>query len=964
MRSLLAPVLVGRGVEIARLDKVAERAIAGQGEMVAVVGEAGVGKTALCRHLIGAQVEARAVAAHAPPGQERPLHLIGELVLSAIAAGAVADHHGLDDFRATLHQVVPSLIGEEGGRLQADVEPFSPAVGEAVLRLLGTIPAPVVAIVEDLHWADPDSLVALEYMAGALSGRPISVLVTLRPANSGAMAVVRRLIQARKVEELKIVPLDRAGTKRMVQVCLGSEDVPADLVAMLADAAQGVPYLIEELLWSLSDAGRLRVKDGGWSYETDSGSLPVPASVAADIAERVARLPVEARDVVITAALIGTQIDPDLLGIAVQLPPDVIDEALRAGISLQLIEESDRPSRVRFRHALTCEAVVDAADALARRRFAAGALARLSRAHGDSDEELLETMVRLAQLAGDDRLVTRLALRAGRRALERGVLGSALRYLDVAVAAPAADYESMLAGREALVQALALTGDNIRTQEQGAELVHQLREAVDGEERIEAVRLAMARAASASGRWTDARAVLDTIGQPDDQPRRSRIAAFSALVWLELGRHDAAEAAARSVIDEPRAEAKAVCEALEVLGRIARNVDLDEAADQFERGIVTAERAGLTLWRARAHHELATIAQLRDYDVDELKAARSSAVEAGSQSLIASVDYHLSAVYGVCFESELALEAARRCLERSRRIGSRSREAFAWILIGQAHASAGHTAQAEAAAHEALSLEPDDYEIRGLAWGACRGLAALLEDDRASAVAHFGRAMSALRRLPTVTPVPPWYVWPLLSAVEGIDARVAISEADRGELHVSRGLDALWHLARAVDEGRRGDHARADELAAHADAIFESVPRFAGYKHLGRRLAAEAAIEDGWGDPALWLTAAGRWFSERGLHRPAASCRSLLRRAGVPQRRIRGFTPVPEALAEMGVTGREVDVLCHLAEGLTNKAIAERLFISPRTVKSHVEHLLAKTVLESRVQLASLAISHGLTDRK
>jgi DNA-binding CsgD family transcriptional regulator len=224
--------------------------------------------------------------------------------------------------------------------------------------------------------------------------------------------------------------------------------------------------------------------------------------------------------------------------------------------------------------------------------------------------------------------------------------------------------------------------------------------------------------------------------------------------------------------------------------------------------------------------------------------------------------------------------------------------------------------------------------------------------------------MNALRRLPDATPVPPRYVWPLLAAVEGIDARDAIAEANRTDLRVSPGPDALWHLARAVDAGRRGDRAQADEFAMQADAIFERVPRFAGYRHLGHRLAAEAAIEDGWGDTEPWLSTAEQWFSERGLDRPAASCRALLRKAGVPRRRIRGDTPVPVTLAAMGITGREIDVLVHLAEGLTNKAIAERLFISPRTVKSHIEHLLTKTGMESRVQLASLAIGHGLGSAK
>jgi len=94
----------------------------------------------------------------------------------------------------------------------------------------------------------------------------------------------------------------------------------------------------------------------------------------------------------------------------------------------------------------------------------------------------------------------------------------------------------------------------------------------------------------------------------------------------------------------------------------------------------------------------------------------------------------------------------------------------------------------------------------------------------------------------------------------------------------------------------------------------------------------------------------------------AASCRALQRRAGVRQRRRgRGGTPVPAGLASLGVTTREADVLTLVAAGMTNPQIADRLYISPRTVKGHLETLLRKTGSTGRTQLATLAAANGLT---
>ncbi len=136
-------------------------------------------------------------------------------------------------------------------------------------------------------------------------------------------------------------------------------------------------------------------------------------------------------------------------------------------------------------------------------------------------------------------------------------------------------------------------------------------------------------------------------------------------------------------------------------------------------------------------------------------------------------------------------------------------------------------------------------------------------------------------------------------------------------------------------------------------------PLVAWYRQYARRLAAEAALADGWGDPVGWLREAAAYFAARGDDRVAAACRGLLRRAGSPvPRRRPGGGELPGQLRALGVTEREADVLRLLAAGLGNREIAERMFLSPRTVEKHVASLLAKTGLR-RAQVAGYSAALG-----
>jgi DNA-binding NarL/FixJ family response regulator len=124
---------------------------------------------------------------------------------------------------------------------------------------------------------------------------------------------------------------------------------------------------------------------------------------------------------------------------------------------------------------------------------------------------------------------------------------------------------------------------------------------------------------------------------------------------------------------------------------------------------------------------------------------------------------------------------------------------------------------------------------------------------------------------------------------------------------------------------------------------------------MGRRLIAEAAIRDGWGDPAGWLRDSERFFAQHSYQAVASACRSLLRTCGVRSTTGRGHVRVPEPFGALGVTEREMDVLALLPDGMSNKEIAARLYLSMKTVEKHVASLMGKLDVHSRAQLAVIA---------
>jgi DNA-binding CsgD family transcriptional regulator len=243
-----------------------------------------------------------------------------------------------------------------------------------------------------------------------------------------------------------------------------------------------------------------------------------------------------------------------------------------------------------------------------------------------------------------------------------------------------------------------------------------------------------------------------------------------------------------------------------------------------------------------------------------------------------------------------------------------------------------------------------------LVHGLCEAFCALLEEDRALALRALDQAIECEAENPTNYVLAGQYGLRVLLGV--LDDELGWPDHDAAA-SVSAG-DLAWnrqflHLAQAVLLGREG---RSDAAEAVMERHREVAAPFGMARYLGLRLVAEAALADGWGDPACWLREAQAYFHVGDVPAVANACRVLLRQAGVIVNQYRtGRDGVPTSLRVLGITVREYEVLRLLAERLGNTEIGRRLYISPRTVEKHVASLLAKSGQTDRAALCQFAIS-------
>jgi len=978
MVAMLCPVLISREAELHALDAALERARDGAGGVLILAGDAGVGKSRLATELASRAREqeidvlrGRATESVVPV----PFRPITEALMKVARAGVIPDAPEMSSYRPALGSLVPEWSRPEDG--DAEISPL--ILGEALIRLLAPPTSKgTVLVLEDVHWADPETLAILEYLADNLAGTRVLCVATLRDSEpSAGLDCVRALNARRAIALVEVRRLMDWAVREMTAACLGTQDVPAAVTALLADC-DGLPFAVEEILAAAVSSGQLISGPDGWEINNQV-STGVPDSIVGSVRHRITALGPLAGDLLASAAVLGRQFDWTLLpGIADSAEADVLAELQRAQ-HLQLIEPVIPSNHMfRFRHSLTRHAILSGLlppDLVYRSAIAAAAV---EHAHPELPGSWCELAAELHEAAGERVRAAELLLRVGKRALGKGALSTAAASLKDArdLIAPGAGNgtspqdgasdpaDPMLAVEidDALVEALALAGDHTKLAPVASELIARLASGRLDPRREALIRIRTARTmsedspADAVEHLTAARAIAADIGDPALASRVDATAAHCAVDAGELAK--ASELAHRSLA---RAEAAGLqgwaadvaFDALQVIGRTERARDMEAARAAFERADHIAARENLAVRRIKALHELGTVDMLQDGGTTRLSEARELANKAGAISTMTVIDLQLANGWSMSEDLDRALEAARRSRLRASRIGARRIEASAVSVEAFIHGVRGERRQAERGAEEAERLLPGDPELLLTTWGQARVTASLFLDDQARALQESIKGVSYAFQAPLRAPRKAWAFHALLQAVVGDEGYLALRQAQSAAPAAgwNRGLLAY---AEAVLEGQQGHGARAGALAEDGAARLRTFAPW--WNHLARRLIAPAALADGWGQPLSWLREATAEFEMSGHSRLASACRGLLRQAGerVP-RAGRGNAQVPPQMRRLGITSREMDVFLLVARGFSNAEIAEKLYISPKTVETHIASLVAKTGQTGRRELVAHA---------
>ena len=899
------PVIVGREVEQARLREALLGALARRGGTVFVVGDAGMGKSRLVSDLAS---RARASGVRVVMGRAAPRAAEAYRAWSGALMQATSDDRLLAEpsmrpWLGALRPVLPSLGRYEQGAVS------SIACAEGALRLLrrASADAGLVVVLEDLHWADPDTLAMLEFVTGALAGEAVLVVVTYRPTPGAPVVdLARRLRRAGAASVLTLPRLAAVEVAQMVRAC--DADAPAAAIDRAQAVGDGVPLLIEELVFS-----------GG------AGSL------GESVRDRLCELDPSGRRVLSAAALLGRRFDWRLLAVSCEVSEDDVARCLAGGVETGLLVRDE--SGFAFRHELLRDAVLDACGSTERAQLAAALLRALERVHPDLSGATADVAAELAFAAGDRERAARLRIAAGRASLARGALATAI--VTLRHAADLMPDTSLRAEADLLLlDALAHAGRFEEAWRVGERLTHELAgRGASPQERL-TVHLRLGRDAIAATRWGEAaaesraaRRLLDSAG-PDDTAARFLL---EAEIAIGAHRDDQAHALAIRARDVAGAGAESHCHALEIIGRTSRLRDACGARAIFEEELHLAESAGLPVWRLSALHQIGTVDMFESAGRLRLEQARRVATDIGALSSVAVLSLQLCAVEHGRFELERGIERALEAFELADRLGLTEVRHRALLFASALYALDQQWDKAHDYRDRAMEgREGDQYSVAFACGGF--GLGELLGDRRDDALEHLGTAARLLESQPNAEPATFRAVWPLLLALlDDPRAPVAIADARSRAVGVFRVNSGLLAYADAVLLGRAGSPQAAQATTDNAVAAFENC---AFWQHFARAFAADAAERDGWGDPAAWRRAAHAEFEARGLTRLAARVQ--------PGRRGGPFE----------LTKREREVLDLLAAGLANREIAERLSISPRTVEKHVESLLRKTNTRSRTYLA------------
>lgn len=946
-----SPIMVGRDAELETLREAWQQALTGRPRGVVIRGEAGIGKTRLVQELRSV-LEGPAALAQAQCVDLGGLTgtpftavrwVLRDLVTAFGAEGVMAGAGALASLLPG-----PAGPGEDPGPLTAYVEQMYEAMSDLLAAL--SRERPILVVVEDLQWADAATLALLGSVLRTLREGRVLVVLTYRPEDVGRTHPLRRvLVELDRSREVTWVELGRLSddlVEEQARLIVGDRLAP-DILAGIVERGDGVPFLVEELV-SLTGRGQARL----------------PPTLRDVVLARYEQLTKSTQTVLRLLAAGGPDVEHEVLAAVFPGDPAALDSAVEEAVDASVIVAGS--GSYAFRHALTREAVQELllpgergrvhsryADVLARRPDAALRLAEISH-HWLSANHLPHAFETALAASGHARatLAFQSAARLGERALSlwaqvpgaAEVAGTSLAELTDRVAQDhydAGDFDRASALWEEAVSSCPPSEVLLR-----ARMLH-LRAACEHD----------------LGRPGFEQLMEDGLGlleHREDEAARSlssRIRAAMALVLVEHGDL----ASARALADRATDEALSVGAGPDAARAATYSAYAQTLAGEITDGLAAFDRSEqhdpgnpVTRWRC------AYLRAVAELDVGHLTAARATvdralriAHDSGLEHTVTGAGTELLPVLLATGDWALAEQRAIELLSRSPAAATwvPPRRSLLWLIVWRDETG---RAAAFVDRHRSELVELSGRD--GLQAGDTASVlaeAAYARGDLAGAwsevsapwarVSHFypgrgqglvavgARVLAALRRRgqgPSPDPEP-WLRAEL--------SRVAVGDA-------TRAWSALVDAELSGPDRAGGDVAAWD---AAVSALAEgTTPVHLRHYALLRRATAEAGTGDK-GSAAQTLAQAIHGAEQLGARLIVRWSQELATSAGL---KVAGLNAVGRPASIL--TAREEQVLRLVTEGLNNREIGERLYISRKTASVHVSAILRKLGVSSRTEAA------------
>jgi class 3 adenylate cyclase len=359
---------VGREAELAVLRQALDQTGAGHGQVVAVVGEAGVGKSRLVyegihsHHTQGRRVLESASVSYGKAAPSFPVvdllkryvHIEDTDEPRTVRARVTGQVLTLDE---TLQETIPALLWlldalpddspfhtlEPPQRRQRTIE----ALKRVLLRESQV--QPLLLVFEDLHWSDTETQALLDSLVESLPTARLLLLVNYRPEYQHGWGSKTYYTQ------LRLDPLPPASAEAVLNALLGPDLSLAPLKRLLIERTEGNPFFLEESVRTLVETGVLVGEAGAYRLAHALPTIQVPATVQAVLAARIDRLPAEEKQLLQAAAVIGTEVPLPLLEAIAELPEVAVQRGLAHLQTAEFLYETRLfPERAyTFKHALT-----------------------------------------------------------------------------------------------------------------------------------------------------------------------------------------------------------------------------------------------------------------------------------------------------------------------------------------------------------------------------------------------------------------------------------------------------------------------------------------------------------------------------------------------------------------------------------------------------------------------------------